>query len=241
MRAMLGKLGHAHIELANDGQQAVDAITRGDPFQLILMDLKMPLLDGYAATGQIRQWQAEHGRPQTVIVALTANAYEEDRDHCIDAGMDDFLAKPIDMKQLEATLLRWLPATSGEPTGPAARTVAACGNDLQVFDEVTLLVQLTGDRELAEIVVRSALSHIPTELDQLGEAAVAARWKDAERQTHTLKGLAGQLGGIRLSREMALANDRLRGGGQVDPAAVADLKLEYQRLADALNNWLQVS
>ena len=96
------------ITVVEDGQQAVDFITHGGVPDLVLMDVQMPVMNGLAATEQIRIWQAEQGQPRVPIVALTANAFEEDRKQCLDSGMDDFLAKPLDIKKLQATLVRWL-------------------------------------------------------------------------------------------------------------------------------------
>jgi CheY-like chemotaxis protein len=106
VEAMLGKLGLAY-ETVENGLEAVQRVTTGIPPDLILMDCQMPVLDGYEATKQIRQWEQQQGKPRLPIIALTAGAYEEDRQDCLAAGMDDFLAKPIDLNQLTALLKRW--------------------------------------------------------------------------------------------------------------------------------------
>jgi PAS domain S-box-containing protein len=108
--SMLTKLG-VSVTLAFDGQQALDAITQGDCPDLVLMDLNMPVMDGYGATKQIRQWERENNRQRLPIIALTADAYEEDRRHCLAAGMDDFLTKPIALDALISTLNKWLPVS----------------------------------------------------------------------------------------------------------------------------------
>ena len=77
-------------------------------FNLILMDLHMPVLDGYAATEKIRQWEASNNQPRRTVIALTADAFEEDRQHCLAVGMDDFLTKPISIEALKSALLKWL-------------------------------------------------------------------------------------------------------------------------------------
>ena len=97
------------LTLAYDGQQALDAITRGDRPDLILMDLNMPVMDGYTATERIRQWESSHHQPRLPIVALTADAFEEDRQHCQNVGMDDFLTKPVVLETLRSALIKWLP------------------------------------------------------------------------------------------------------------------------------------
>jgi len=109
--AMLRKLGLVPV-LAADGALGVAALQGGEPAALVLMDVQMPVLDGYAATGRIRAWEAAGGRARLPIVALTADAYEEDRQRCLAAGMDDFLAKPVDYRQLQAVLAKWLAAYS---------------------------------------------------------------------------------------------------------------------------------
>jgi two-component system, sensor histidine kinase and response regulator len=101
--ALLEGLG-LHIEVAEDGQQALDK-ARAAPYDLILMDMQMPVLDGLAATRAIR---ALPSVPRMPILAMTANAFAEDRAACLDAGMDDFVSKPVDPEVLYATLLKWL-------------------------------------------------------------------------------------------------------------------------------------
>ena len=114
--ALLKKLGLA-VSLAENGQQAVELISQGDEKpDLILMDIQMPLLDGYTATSMIRACETSRGWPRVTIVALTANVYEDDRQKATAVGMDDFLAKPVVMKDLEATLKRWL-APGHPPSG----------------------------------------------------------------------------------------------------------------------------
>lgn len=95
-------------EFVEDGQAAVAAITTGATYDLILMDIQMPVMDGQQATRRIREWEAAQGAKHCPIVALTAGAFDDDRQRCADAGMDDFLAKPIELDSLIALLTRWL-------------------------------------------------------------------------------------------------------------------------------------
>lgn len=108
IESMLDKLGLI-VTLLTDGQQAVDAITHGDQNpDLVLMDLHMPVMDGYTAVTLIRQWETDQSRSCLPIIALTADAFEEDRQHCLAVGMDDFLTKPIELNALKSTLSKWL-------------------------------------------------------------------------------------------------------------------------------------
>ncbi|KMM77273.1 histidine kinase [Xanthomonas sp. NCPPB 1128] len=106
-RRLLESLGH-HADSVEDGAAALAQLLR-QPYDLVMMDCQMPVLDGYAATRQWRQREAEAARPRLPIVAMTANAMAGDRQRCLDAGMDDYLSKPIDRTRLEACLQRWLP------------------------------------------------------------------------------------------------------------------------------------
>jgi CheY-like chemotaxis protein len=120
---LLAKHG-VQMTLVGDGQQALDALMVDQPvipFDLVLMDLQMPVLDGCSATRQLRAWEAQTGRTRLPVVALTAGAFEDDRQQCLDAGMDAVQTKPIAMDQLQATLARWLPLphNSMAAQGPA--------------------------------------------------------------------------------------------------------------------------
>ena len=95
------------VVIAGDGAEAVDAV-RASPFALILMDCHMPGLDGWTATARIRALERELGRAHTPIVALSASAMAEERERCVEAGMDDFLAKPFRAEELHACIGRWL-------------------------------------------------------------------------------------------------------------------------------------
>ena len=107
IEAMLRSLGY-QVSLVGDGQQAVQSCREQD-YAAILMDCRLPLMDGYEATRQIRQLQ---GRPQRPIIALTANALQGDREACLAAGMNDYLAKPFKRADLQRILQRWLPVRS---------------------------------------------------------------------------------------------------------------------------------
>ena len=107
IEAILGKLGIRSRSVDN-GQQAVEAIIGGERPALILMDVQMPVMDGLAATECIRLWEKDRGDAPLPIVALTAGAFEEDRQACLAAGMDDFLTKPLEMGALKAVLDKWL-------------------------------------------------------------------------------------------------------------------------------------
>jgi len=104
---MLARRGF-RVACVDDGARAVQRIEAGERPDLVLMDCQMPEVDGFEATRRIRRWEQAHGRARLPIVALTAGAYAEDRERCLDAGMDDFLTKPLDDAALGAALARWV-------------------------------------------------------------------------------------------------------------------------------------
>ena len=109
-REMIGKAGYRCDHAAN-GHEAVEAIQRGR-YDLVLMDCQMPKMDGYEATRRIRAWEDESGAGRRVpIVAVTAHAMTGDRERCLDAGMDDYLTKPVESSRLVATIAKWLSAS----------------------------------------------------------------------------------------------------------------------------------
>jgi signal transduction histidine kinase/CheY-like chemotaxis protein len=110
IEALLARQGITARSVEN-GQLAVEAIAAGEAPDLVLMDVQMPVMDGIAATRAIRRWEGESQTARRPIVALSAGAFEDDRRHCLEAGMDDFLAKPVNLKDLETMLGKWLSRT----------------------------------------------------------------------------------------------------------------------------------
>ncbi len=132
--AMLRNLGF-QIEFVENGQLAVEAIAGGLATDLILMDCQMPVMDGFAATAEIRAWERARDAGRMPIIALTAAAFEEDRDRCLAVGMDAFLTKPINLTELAAMLEHWLngsdaAASCRERTTDETSGVASAGDDI---------------------------------------------------------------------------------------------------------------
>ena len=124
IKAMLKRLGVECDEVTN-GQEAVERLlSESVHYNLVLMDVQMPVLDGLKATEKIRDWERLYAKPRTPIAALTAGAYAEDRENCRNAGMDDYITKPIMVSQLKMLIEKWL-VTAGERTGSQAGDRAA--------------------------------------------------------------------------------------------------------------------
>jgi CheY-like chemotaxis protein len=122
--AILKRLGY-NVRLASNGAEAIQAAL-SEPHAAILMDCQMPEMDGYEATAAIRAFEGAAGR--TPIIAMTANAMEGDRERCLAAGMNDYIAKPIRVDDLRAVLARWTAPQSSEPAAlPSRKAAAASG------------------------------------------------------------------------------------------------------------------
>jgi CheY-like chemotaxis protein len=125
---LLARLG-VTVAAVEDGQGALDGATGPLRPDLVFMDLQMPDMDGLEATRRIRAWEALGGAPRIPVVALTAAAFDTDRQRCMDAGMDGYIAKPVMLANLRAELARWLPRRipPAEPAAAAALSSPAAG------------------------------------------------------------------------------------------------------------------
>jgi PAS domain S-box-containing protein len=136
--SVLSKLGLS-ARAAADGREAVEFFTTAGNYDLVLMDLLMPVMDGYQAAGQIRHWEKARHRAPTPIIATTAEAFDKDRQRCQEAGMDDFLAKPIQFGELARTLARWLSPPIDEHSERHAATPSA----VNVAEAIDLIKRIT--------------------------------------------------------------------------------------------------
>ena len=169
VEAMLVKLGLTRA-VVSDGQQAVDAILRGDRPDVVLMDLHMPVMDGYTATRLIRQWEVDKAQTRLPIIALTADAFEQDRQRCLAVGMDDFLTKPIDIDALRQALTPWLNPRLMPPTRSARAIQTGVSFDASIFEkivsEITPLLALNKFSAMAKLKeLQSLVAGTPLESD----------------------------------------------------------------------------
>ena len=212
-KVALGFLKHLGFEadVANDGLEAVEAATSG-AYRVILMDCQMPRMDGYEATARIRAH--ERDQRHTPIIALTAGAMQGDRERCLEAGMDDYVTKPIDVTRLATTLQKWLSQQQADqrPEAPVY--------DLKVIEQLRSLPGNGGT--LFDEVGELFRTRAPDRVQQLVSYLEARDYAAATEEAHALKGMSASVGAQRLA---SIANDiqhAARKGG-LDAAAVDGL------------------
>jgi signal transduction histidine kinase/CheY-like chemotaxis protein/HPt (histidine-containing phosphotransfer) domain-containing protein len=182
---MLERLGHS-VDVATNGREAVRAVTRAT-YDVILMDCQMPEMDGYEATYEIRRLEGDSRH--TPVVALTANAMKGDRERCLEAGMDDYVTKPIKPDELRRVIgVAAAPGSSGgAPTGAETGDEATA----ESVDGDAIVARLGGDAEMARELAAVFLDDYPARLDEV-RAAVASEDADLlRRAAHTIKGAVG--------------------------------------------------
>jgi PAS domain S-box-containing protein len=208
---MLRKLGYEDVSLANNGVEACQ-LALSEDFDLVLMDCQMPEMDGYEATRRLRAAGCT-----AAIVAMTANAIKGDRERCIEAGMNDYITKPIDLKVLRAVLARW---TGAQP----ARLV-----ELPVFDAESMRSRFGGDLELEEVALSTFRQTTPALLGRMRAALAAANRQQLGLHAHSAKGSGSMICAERFAAIAAAMEDR---AAHAMPEELARLMEELQRAYD---------
>jgi CheY-like chemotaxis protein len=264
-KAMLDYFG-CQTDIADNGDAAL-LILSEKPYDLILMDCQMPVMDGYEATRAIRAREAalhgtETGR-RIPVVALTAHAMKGDREMCLEAGMDDYLAKPFRPEELHAVLARWLSpgTTGGEETGhggrdgmkihvipaPEQRNDTAAppqsdvdhpSIDIKALDVIRAL-DSSGSGNLLEKVIQMFIETSPSLLTSLQEAARADDREALRKAAHTLKSASANIGALPLSDLCRELENKIRTNESVDAISmVAAIQAAYGKAHDALEEEL---
>jgi CheY-like chemotaxis protein len=209
----LKKFGYS-ADVVKNGKEAVEAL-KNIPYDIVLMDCQMPGMDGYEATNEIRKWEktlkdrsadgsdstleSKAGSKKVPIIAMTAHALKGDREKCLNAGMDDYIAKPIHPKKLADMIEKWL----NEPEGThEAEIVHESLPRDHIFDKNSFLERLLGDEDLAKEIIKG---FIEDSLCQIGIIKEAFDNKDTDaiyRQAHSLKGAAANMSAMALKELM---------------------------------------
>jgi signal transduction histidine kinase/CheY-like chemotaxis protein len=225
----LGLLEDAHlaIETAENGQAALQMVAEHN-YDLVLMDMQMPVMDGLAATRAIRLKPQFRSLP---IIAMTANVMESDREKCTEAGMNDHIAKPIDPDALFAALLRWIkpraevaakaPAETPVVSAPVARSPEPAGApeiailQIEGVDTQTALPRTGGNPKRYEMLLRKFADS--ANVEEIHNAQAAGDTATAARAAHSLKGAAANLGATAVANAAAEVETAIKGGQNAQP------------------------
>lgn len=224
-KGMLTKLG-LEVDVASNGQEAIGTLEHV-PYDLVLMDCQMPVMDGYTATREIRSSESAVKNHSIPVIAMTANAMSGDRERCLDAGMDDYISKPVDPLHLRRVLEKWLPEKNAVYEDNELVSVVIDSNDSgndstiqasirnqeelePVFDYQSVSVRLMNDHSLIKDVAQSFLNDMTKQMQQFESIIVSGDLKQALAQAHKIKGASASMGGVALStlaRKMEYSKD----------------------------------
>ena len=242
---MLQKLQGYDVVVANNGNEALDDFKQS-AFDVILMDCHMPELDGFEATMEIRRLEQTSTRKRIPIIALTANAMAQDRQDCLNAGMDDHLAKPLSRLQMQEMLDRWMPVAGQTQPSSLTGSPLASPDDIDVIDKQVLSqlreLQHADDPDLLNRVITIYLAESPKIIAKMKQAVQQGSLIETERMSHSLKSSSANVGATALA---ALCSDiylaTKAGGMGVARDAIVKLELEFARVKSALTAEMKIS
>jgi CheY-like chemotaxis protein len=234
-RALLKKAG-VRADTAENGLEALEAL-RSNDYDLVLMDLQMPVMDGLAATLAIRAGRGDVRNPDVPVVAMTAHALQSDREACMHAGMNGYITKPIRPAELLCELERRLCAETAPARDNRREYVTRTGPRTFNFDD---LVERLGDEETAGLIMEAFLKEMPEAMSALEKSLRTGDFLLSGRNAHTIKGVAGNIGGEAL-REAALQFERAAKDGDTKllHALRERVHAEYCALKDEIERMLR--
>ena len=242
---LLKKAGYS-VDAVEDGRMVIEAVKRR-AYDLILMDVQMPEMNGFEATKIIREMEGD--RKHTPIIAITAHAMKGDREKCLQAGMDDYISKPIEPQELFHAIEKWTKSQDSEKDlspftfhlSPQKNEVA-CSQYIEPVEPIDLesaLRRFDGDKEFFKEMLQEFLSYVPKQLEKLAETIKRGEAKVVEREAHSLKGAAGNLGAKPMA-DLALQLELLgrKGDLAVAEEIVCNLRTAFEHLEVYINKSL---
>ena len=227
------------VDIAGNGLEAVRAV-RERPYDAVLMDVQMPVMDGLQATESIRGIESLKSLP---IIAMTASVLRGDRDRCLQVGMNDYISKPINVERMLSTLARWVPPRPAtdeaqppppRPPDPGAAAAVELPDALEGFDLVDGLKRVGGDRALYRRLLLQFREHSANAANDVRAALAAGDRPAAKSAAHMLKGVAGNLSAKMLYQAAQKVETALRRGGTVAAADLDALATEHARAMASL-------
>ncbi|MEM7466120.1 MAG: response regulator [Pseudomonadota bacterium] len=250
-RSILENMG-CRVVVVDNGREAVEAITEAPldqlqkRYDLILMDCQMPELDGFAATKEIRHWEAREDK-HLPIIALTANAMSGDREKCLDAGMDDYLSKPFTQEELFGVCEKWLSLETKNRREIAEKKAVKSEAKKQVqsaprveLDGATLdsirALQREGGPDILAKVIHLYLKNSPSMLEKLQEATATGNAELLRGTAHSLKSSSANIGALQLA-ELCADLEKMGRDKSLDGAmsTLGILEFEFEGVCNALH------
>jgi len=230
-KGFLKKLGFS-IDIASNGLEAIKLL-KVIPYDLVLMDCQMPVMNGYETSLEIRNPQSKVLDHDIIIIAMTANAMKEDRQKCLDAGMNDYIPKPIKVSLLESMLKKWLNVKIKHTSEQKMATEKPSKKAPIIFNPKEMIARLE-DIELAKVIIETSLTDIPYNIELLKEGLLAENSSDVRRILHTIKSVSAALSGEELSKlaaemEILAAKEKIESVKEYIPTL--ETSFEYLKLA----------
>jgi CheY-like chemotaxis protein/HPt (histidine-containing phosphotransfer) domain-containing protein len=231
---ILRKMGYEAVAV-NNGKEAVAALSE-TPYDLVLMDIQMPEMDGLEATRIIREGRAPVLDPAVPIIAMTAHAMRGDREKCLEAGMNDYVAKPVQPDELMAAIQRQSRHSAPDPgSGEAAAPAGSVPDSRKILDWESLVLRLGGDVELAQDILVGFIEDAPKQMAALRAALEAGDTEALRRNAHTLKGSSANVSATALQdAAFSMESAGVRGDGEAATSAMAELEKAFECLRQAV-------
>jgi CheY-like chemotaxis protein/iron only hydrogenase large subunit-like protein/HPt (histidine-containing phosphotransfer) domain-containing protein len=226
---IFGKLGFRPDAVGN-GREVLDAL-KAIPYDVVFMDVQMPVMDGLEATRLIRREFSQILNPRIPIIAITAHAMQGDRERCIEAGMNAYIAKPMKIDEVINVLDEFFPAD--EPSVPMANPLTT--QNRRIFDFLAFMESVDNDREFGREILVDAIDLIPTQIQELHLAAYGAHLEEIKALAHRLKGTARILFASSLADILVKIEDAAFKQALDDVNARIDaLSQEYEQLKECI-------
>jgi len=235
---LLNKLG-LQADFVENGSLAVDALRKTD-YDLVLMDVQMPELDGLEATAIIRNTRSGVINSTVPIIAMTAHAMQDDREKCLNAGMNDYVTKPISLLALSAVLQKWLPLkefVKNDEVYPIQEQANYFSPSASpVFDKSDLYQRMMDDEDLITLVVNSFLSEMPEQIKELRAVITNQNQSLIVSHSHTIKGVCANLSAESM-REIAAFIEKNAAAGNLEQTfeMMAKLETEFEKVRLEMN------
>lgn len=184
-------------ETASNGKEAVEAVQTGK-FNFVLMDLQMPYMSGYEATSTIRAWEAETGQKHTPVIALTAMLFKEEKQLCLNAGMDDCVMKPFNTTELFQMIDKYAGGTEIVSVN-TAEPDSLITKSANILDVQTALPRFGSDFQVYQEFLNEFLESLPDRMSEMQELFDGKHFKPLTDKAHNLKGVAANMGAMQLS------------------------------------------